>query len=625
MLTPCLAYFIKVNLALALFFAFYRLFFYKDTFFRMRRCLLLGFYALVFLYPLFDMQEWVKDQPPVAEVIHIYSAILLPEATVTAATPSLSGLAWPLSAYLLYAAAALFLLLRFFFQLASIVRLWYHSRPARLYGRRVRLLESPEGPFSFFRLIFLHPASYSEKETEEILVHEEAHVTGWHTLDVLISEWICILCWLNPFAWLLKREVRHNLEYLADRRVIEAGYDSKSYQYHLLGLSRNPQAIANLYTNFHVLHLKNRIRMMNKKRSRGIGRTKYLLFLPLAALLMLVSNIEAVARITLDLAETSTGLQATRRIKATVVDEAYKPLPGVNVTVKEGSEGTLTGSDGTFELNVPGDAVLQFFCLGLASREIEAKAIGENGKIQLLPTSQFSQGKYYTVVEKMPRFPGGDEALLEFLAREVNYPSEAREKQLAGRVICSFIVGKDGKIYDVGILRGVHPLLDAEAMRVIRSMPAWTPGEKRGEKVAVQYTVPVNFSLEAPGSATGKPVPELEKDLFGGEDPSRPVYRVAEEMPRYPGGDEALLQFIAQHVKYPEDAMKTGRQGRVVCAFIVEADGTMSNIQVIRGIYPSLDQEAMRVLSTFPRWTPGKVKGKPVRVAFTVPITFRLS
>lgn len=624
MLTPCLAYFVKVNLALALFFAFYRLVFYKDTFFQMRRFLLLGFYALAFLYPLFDMQEWIKDQPPMAEVIHMYSAILLPEATVTAAAPSLSGMAWPMPVYLLYAAAVLFGVGRFFFQLASIGRLWYRSRPGRIYGRRVRLLENPEGPFSFFRLIFLHPASYSDKETEEILTHEEAHVAGWHTLDVLISEWICILCWPNPFAWLLKREVRHNLEYLADRRVIEAGYDSKSYQYHLLGLSRNPQAIANLYTNFHVLHLKNRIRMMNKKRSRGIGRTKYLLFLPLGALLMLLSNIEAVARVTLDLAETGTGLQAARRVRATVVDEAYKPLAGVNVTVKEGSEGTLTGSDGTFELNVPDDAVLQFFCLGLAPREIEAKAIGENRKIQLLPTSRFSQGKYYTVVEKMPRFPGGDEALLEFLAREVKYPGEALEKQLGGRVICSFIVGKDGKVYDASILRGVHPLLDAEAMRVIQSMPAWTPGEKKGEKVAVQYTVPVNFSLETPGTAARQPVPQLEKELFAGEDPSRPVYRVAEEMPRYPGGDEALIEFIARHVKYPEDAMKAGRQGRVICAFIVEADGSMSNIQVMRGIHPSLDKEAMRVLSTFPRWTPGKVKGKPVRVAFTVPITFRL-
>jgi beta-lactamase regulating signal transducer with metallopeptidase domain len=86
--------------------------------------------------------------------------------------------------------------------------------------------------------------------------------------------------------------VRHKLEYLADRMVLESGFDSKSYQYHLLGLTYN-QAAANLYNNFN-LHLKNRISMMNKKRSRAIERTKYLIFFPLAALLMLLSNVEVI-------------------------------------------------------------------------------------------------------------------------------------------------------------------------------------------------------------------------------------------------------------------------------------------------------------------------------------------
>lgn len=625
MLTPYLAYFIKVNLALALFFVFYRLFFYKDTFFRLRRFLLLGFYALAFLYPFCDMQEWIKDQPPMAEVIHIYSAMLLPEAIVTAAAPAPWSLRGWHPVYLLYAAVALFFLARFFFRLGSIARLWYGARRTRLYGRRVWLLDRPEGPFSFFRLIFLYPASYSDKETQEILVHEEAHVAGWHSLDVLISEAICIVCWLNPFAWLLQREVRHNLEYLADNRVIEAGYDSKSYQYHLLGLTRNPKAIASLYTHFHVLHLKNRIRMMNKKRSRGIGRTKYLLFLPLSALLMLLSNIEAVARITRDLAETSTGIQAPVRIKATVVDRAYKPLSGVNVTVIGESRGMLTGRDGTFGLEVAADALIQLECPDMVTRVIAAKAIGDNQKIQLLAGPPSSEGNYYTVVDKMPRFPGGDAELLKFLARNIRYPEEAKEKQLGGRVICSFIVGKEGNLYDVQILRGVHPVLDAEAIRVLKTMPVWMPGEKDGRAVAVKYTVPINFAPDAPAGTVVKGVPELEKELFADEDPSRPVYRVAEEMPRYPGGDEALLQFIASNVHYPEDAMKAGQQGRVICAFIVEKDGSVSHIEILRGIYPSLDKEAARVIGAFPRWSPGKVKGEPVRVTFTVPITFRLS
>lgn len=95
----------------------------------------------------------------------------------------------------------------------------------------------------------------------------------------------------------MKREIRTNLEYMADARVLENGYDSKTYQYHLLGLSHQ-KAAATIYNSFNVLPLKKRIKMMNKKRTKEIGRTKYLMFLPLAALLMIVSNIEAVARTT---------------------------------------------------------------------------------------------------------------------------------------------------------------------------------------------------------------------------------------------------------------------------------------------------------------------------------------
>lgn len=625
MLTPCLAYFIKVNIALGLFFAFYRLFFGGDTFFQWRRFLLLGFFLLAFFYPLCDMQEWLKEQAPMAEVIHIYSATLVPEVVVTAAAPSgWAAVGWK-AGCLLYAGVAGLLMCRFFIQLGGIGRLWRHARPGTLYGRRVWLLDRPGGPFSFFRLIFLHPASYSDRETREILIHEQTHADEWHSVDVLLSEWICILCWFNPFAWLLKREIRYNLEYLADDRVLEAGYDSKSYQYHLLGLSRTPQAMASLYTNFHVLHLKNRIRMMNKKRSRGIGRTKYLLFIPLGAVLMLFNNIEAVARITRDLTGITTGAQTPVRVKATVVDQARKPLPGVNVAVKEGSAGTLTASDGTFELEAPADGMLLFSSPGRNAREIEVKAIKANRKIQLLPESRFSEGKYYTVVEKMPRFPGGDAELLKFLAQNIRYPEEAEKKQLSGRVICSFIVDKEGKIYDVKVIRSVHPLLDAEAIRVVSTMPRWTPGENHGKPVAVQYTVPISFSLSAGGQPEGKLVVALDNEHFTGEDPANPVYRVAEYMPRYPGGDEALLAFIAHNIKYPEDARKAGKQGRVICIFIVEKDGEVSNVKVLRGLYPSLDEEAVRVIKSFPRWTPGKVKGNPVRVTFTVPITFRLA
>ena len=121
--------------------------------------------------------------------------------------------------------------------------------------------------FSFFHWIFIHPESHTESEISEIITHEETHARQYHSADVLVSEIMCTFCWFNPFVWLMKREVRGNLEYMADHRVLETGHDSKSYQYHLLGLAHH-KAAANLSNSFNVLPLKNRIKMMNKRRTK---------------------------------------------------------------------------------------------------------------------------------------------------------------------------------------------------------------------------------------------------------------------------------------------------------------------------------------------------------------------
>ena len=103
----------------------------------------------------------------------------------------------------------------------------------------------------------------------------------------------------------------------------------------------------------------------------------------------------------------------------------------------------------------------------------------------------------FVVVEKMPEFPGGQQALCKYLSENVKYPVIAQENGIQGRVICQFVVNKDGKIVDVEVVRsGGDPSLDKEAVRVIKSMPNWKPGQQRGKPVRVKYTVPVNFRLQ---------------------------------------------------------------------------------------------------------------------------------
>lgn len=392
---PEFAYFLKVNLAFVLFYAFYRLFFNKDTFFKLRRFLLLGFFALALLYPFMNMQDWIKEKEQLVEIVY-YAGLFLPEVEVLADNPV--AVDWKALVGqmigILYLVIVAVLILRFFVQLSSILWMGHRSEKQLINGYTVYAMSEPAGPFSFFNRIFLHPESHSEKEKEEILTHEYIHVSQMHSIDVIVSELMCILCWCNPFVWLLKREVRHNLEYLADNGVIQSGYDSKVYQYHLLGLAHHQQFTA-LYNNFNVLHLKNRIVMMNKKRSRGWMRTKYLVFIPLVLCLMLLSNIEVLARMA----------NGTKMEMETIIEQMPESvLPETElVTAKEESQIEETAASVREEVAAP-------------IREEVATPIRE--EVETI----------YTIVEKEPQFPGGEEALLAYLNSSINYPESAKEK-----------------------------------------------------------------------------------------------------------------------------------------------------------------------------------------------------
>ena len=452
-----LAYFLKVNVAIVLFYAFYRLFFYKDTFFGWRRTALLCFFAVSAAVPLLNIQTWITEQEPMVAMADLYASVVLPELTIgTEAAPT----DWKsiLSEYanIAYWGIVALLMIRLVMQLAGIIHLACRCRKVQIGNTNIHLLPKADGPFSFFHWIFIHPSSHTEEEFNEILTHEQTHARQWHSIDVIISELVCIFCWCNPFAWLMKREIRTNLEYMADARVLENGYDSKTYQYHLLGLSHQ-KAAATIYNSFNVLPLKKRIKMMNKKRTKGIGRTKYLMFLPLAALLMIISNIEAVAR-------------TTKKIAAEVI-EAVDAKTGQAVP----------------EVQAPQVAPLP---------EQDTKTVTYKGKVVDKDTLD---NPIFEVVEHMPEFPdGGMSALMEYLSKNIKYPVAAQKAKIQGRVVIQFIVDKEGNIICPRVIRGADPLLDAEAIRLTTIMPKWKPGMQRGQAVNVKYTVPIMFRLQEP-------------------------------------------------------------------------------------------------------------------------------
>jgi TonB family protein len=192
----------------------------------------------------------------------------------------------------------------------------------------------------------------------------------------------------------------------------------------------------------------------------------------------------------------------------------------------------------------------------------------------------------------------------------MKYPPEVASLGIQGTVIVQFIVTKTGKLDNLKVVRGVHPLLDKEALRVLKMMPVWTPGKQGGKPVNVYYTLPFKFVLgkkEATNSTDEKPFASVE------------------QMPEFPGGQEEMMNFITKNMNYPPEASAKKIQGTVITQFIVRKTGKLTNYKVVRGVNPLLDEEALRVLKLMPEWTPGKQGGKPVDVYYTLPFRFTLN
>ena len=287
-----LIYLLKVNIVFILLYGCYRLMCYKDTFFGWRRTTLLLIYAVSLVVPALNIEYWTREQAVLRSAAEVYAVRMLPEVGTTTAHQTIDWLSIFVTGYLFVAGL---LLVRFAWQLVSIVRLAHRCDKKMVQGVPIRVLPEGQGPFSFFRWIFLCPTQATDQQLHEILLHEQTHCRQHHSADVLISQLFVIAFWANPFIWLMRREVRINLEYLADNHVLKEGTDSRTYQYHLLGLAYT-KCVATLSNNFNVLPLKKRIQMMNKRRTKGIRRVKYALFIPMAAALLVVSNIETVAR-----------------------------------------------------------------------------------------------------------------------------------------------------------------------------------------------------------------------------------------------------------------------------------------------------------------------------------------
>ena len=206
--------------------------------------------------------------------------------------------------------------------------------------------------------------------------------------------------------------------------------------------------------------------------------------------------------------------------------------------------------------------------------------------------------------EQQPQFPGGETALLKYLQENIKYPPKALKDSIQGRVVVQFVVDKAGSVGEVKVVRSVNKDLDDEAVRLIKTLPKFYPGRQNGQAVAVWYTLPVTFKLQ------DKLEPEKPKDV--------------EVKAEFPGGEEALSQFLKDQIKYPPKAAKKRIQGRVEVAFWIDKSGKVHDVRVVESVDKDLDKEAVRVCKLLPDFIPATVNGEPVEVLFKLPIRFKI-
>ena len=482
-----------------------------------------------------------------------------------------------------YFMVALFLIVRLFYMYARVVAILRSGLrvDSALYNmsNNVRMVvhNADYKPFSWFGWVSISRTDLAECG-REILTHEAAHVKCKHSYDILFADLVIILQWFNPMAWVMKNLLKDIHEYEADSAVLAAGVDAKSYQLLIIkkAVGARLYSIANSFN--HSL-TKKRITMMCKEKSSLWQCTKALYVLPLA-----------------------------------VVAACTFSSPN-SATDDKGSENVANNEASASNLH----EVVQ-------NVDIETTVVAYGGQ---------DDEPVYQVVEQQPEYPGGTGELMKFISRNIKYPKESCDKNSQGKAFVGFVVKRDGSIGNIEVVRtSGDNLLDAEAVRVVKAMPAWVPGKQGGKEVNVRYVLPVAFRLQG-GSAPSSPTMNSKVNdanqlsettlVAYGNDNNEKVYQVVEQQPEYPGGMAELMRFLSRNTKYPDECRKNNIQGKSYIGFIVDKNGTIRDVSVVKTSGNDLlDAEAIRVVKSMPAWIPGKQGGEAVNVRYTLPVNYRL-
>ena len=632
-------------ICLALFYLLYKLALSKDTFHRFNRVVLLSMLLLSAVIPVCAilLESAFRPQVQLATIVTGVQVVgVVPVTPIE--TPSKS---FPLALALMmsvYAAGVLFFsgrLLRNWIVLTSLIR---KCTVEKLDGR-IHLFTHhlPIAPFSWMRSIVVSSKDLNDNK-DIILTHELAHIRLGHSWDLLATDLCILVQWFNPAAWLLRQELQAVHEFEADDKVLRKGIDAKKYQLLIIEKAVGTR-LYSMANSFNHGSLKKRITMMLKEKSSPWARAKYAVVLPLAAIALMgfarpeFTTLQARSAGEIDQllswtdvpapagpssnpspssSQSSSSSQSPQdkssgnsEKSATIGDKKSsdpKPLivlDGVLIqpnVVSGLNFRTATDDEFAKVLNLSPSDIKD---ISVLKGEAAVSLYGEKGRNGVI-----------VITTKAQSAPVVDN--LQVSGQVVNASSNSpvvganiAEINTENRILSMTITDLDGR-FSLTVkssdnkLRVSHVSYERVNAPIQKEMTV-TLTQK---KLMLNETVVMGIQ-----KTESSPVKDAPQKV--------PVYGV-EQMPQYPGGDEALKKYIKDNLRYPQSAVNKGFQGKVICSFIVDENGNVTDIKVMSGVDPALDAEAVRVVSGMPTWIPGKQNGKDCAVQYALPIIFSM-
>jgi TonB family protein len=421
----------------------------------------------------------------------------------------------------IYLIGAAIMVARLFYQAIYLHAVSRLSKTSDFEGFKIISLDTNMMPFSYFNQIFIPGEKISEESLSSIIAHEKSHLSQGHYIDLILFQIITVLQWFNPFVWFIEKSLKEVHEYLADEAVLESGKDMGKYQAVLVNEALGGPVFI-LTNQFNQSLIKKRILMMKNERSSKAAQLKALLLLPLmAGLLMAFANPPLV------------NLAGDKEIVVTGnVSDRFtgKPIAGANLVIKGTTIGTVADLQGSYKLIVAGaeDVIVVTFT-GYRTQEIP---VGRNPRINVqmeqdIVAIDFSKGNQFAMrdksaysgnevpseklnknqtsgaeshesfvfIEEMPTYPGGTDALNQFIHENLKYPVEAKKAGKEGTVLVSYVIDANGQIKIPQVVRGLDAEMDAEALRVTLLIEGWKPASQGGRPVATTVTMPVEFKI----------------------------------------------------------------------------------------------------------------------------------